>query len=161
MSYLDEIYWADEEIMHRARKTKFMFADSIFYMIAAGVFACCLYVIMPRWFYDLGPALMAVIAFAPLLIALIVFIEDVVSYLSIELVITDKRMIGKDGLIALTILNIPLNDITNIKVDISVLGRMLGYGQLTVLTPSGEFVYTQLKDPLKVQTLTNVARTKK
>ena len=75
--------------------------------------------------------------------------------------ITSTRMLGKDGLLALTVLNIPLNNVTNVKVEMSMLGKIFGYGKLTVLTPSGEFVYTQIADPLKVQQIFNQAQAKK
>ena len=161
MSYIDDVELAtDETILIRARKSMFVFFDSAIYMIAAVLFIVCLRVIDPAWFANLGLALRVIIAAAPLLIALIVLIEDIVSYASLEIAVTNKRMLGKDGLVALTVLNIPLNNVTNIKVEMSMFSRICGYGKLTILTPSGDFVFTQISDPMAVQQTANNAMIK-
>ena len=156
MSYLDENLVQGEEVLLRARKTKFMFADTVFYILVATAFAVCFFM------FDLlenqDTIIRAVIAGAPLIIAILLFLEDCISYSSLEVIVTNKRILGKQGVLGLTLLDVPLNNVTNIKVDMSLFGKMFGYGTLTILAPSGQFVYRQLADALEIQRTVNNTR---
>ena len=110
-----------------------------------------------RWLSNLDIIIRAIIAFLPLIVALLLFMEDMISYASMEIIVTDKRILGKQGILGLTILDVPLNNVTNIKVDMSAIGRMFDYGKLTILAPSGQFVYRQVARALKVQSTINSA----
>ncbi len=49
-----------------------------------------------------------------------------------EIVITDQRLICKAGLISVDMQGMPLNKVENIDSNQSIMGRILGYGDITI-----------------------------
>ena len=67
-----------------------------------------------------------------------------------ELVVTSQRVLAKVGFIKLKIWEINSSKVEGVQVDQSVLGRMLGYGTLTVKgTGSGIAPIKNVDDPLE------------
>jgi uncharacterized membrane protein YdbT with pleckstrin-like domain len=82
----------------------------------------------------------------------------VFSIRSRELAVTDKKVIGKIGIIRRNSLELRHNQLEGIKVDQGILGRMLGYGRVTVCGTGGSRLgLPGFADPLKVRTEVNKA----
>ena len=78
------------------------------------------------------------------------FIKPLIQQCTDEYVITNRRVIIKKGLIARYTLEMNLQKIETVGVDQSILGRILGYGCITVIGTGGtreEFHY--LKNPIE------------
>jgi uncharacterized membrane protein YdbT with pleckstrin-like domain len=74
------------------------------------------------------------------------FIQQATS----EFVITNKRIIIKIGLIARRTLEMNLNKIETVNVDQSILGRILGFGKITVIGTGGtREVFNNISKPMK------------
>ncbi len=65
---------------------------------------------------------------------------------SMELAFTNKRVIGKCGVGKKQSLDAPLNKIQNVFVEQSFMGKILGYGTLTVNTAAGVFNFKYVND---------------
>ena len=62
-----------------------------------------------------------------------------------EFVVTNKRLYGKVGLINTKTLDTPLNKVDSISVSNGLFGKILGYGDLHITSPAGEFIFKGIK----------------
>ena len=74
-------------------------------------------------------------------------IHAILTHFTTELAYTDKRLIGKTGIISTKTLDAPLNKIQNVSVDSSIIGRILGYGTVEIHTASGKFSFSAISEP--------------
>lgn len=65
------------------------------------------------------------------------FILPALDRWSDEFVITNKRVICKTGIVSRKTFEMNLNKIESVNVDQSIMGRMLGYGTITVIGTGG------------------------
>ena len=65
------------------------------------------------------------------------FIVPALARWSDEFVITSKRIICKTGIFSTRTLEMNLNKIESVNVDQSILGRMFGYGTITIIGTGG------------------------
>jgi len=152
MSYLDNLV-DGEEIFLRARRTKWIFTDCVVYALLFIIYVICFY--SCNWFPKLDNNIRALIAFGPIIIPVYFLIYDLFSYIFLQVIITNVRILGKRGIIRLTVLNIPLNRATDMKVELSIVGRLLKFGTITLYTPGGQFVYKKITDPIKIKSTAN------
>jgi len=64
-------------------------------------------------------------------------IAPLIQRLTSEFAITNKRLIIKTGLISRHTLEMNLSKVESVNVDQSVVGRILGYGSITVIGTGG------------------------
>lgn len=65
------------------------------------------------------------------------FIYPILARWSDEFVVTNKRIIIKTGIISRRTFEMNLNKIETVNVDQSILGRMFGFGTITVIGTGG------------------------
>lgn len=76
-------------------------------------------------------------------------IKAVIYYFTSDFVLTDRRVLSKFGFLSRTTSEQRLSKIESIHVHQSILGRILGYGRLTVTgTGSSTTTFSPMKDPL-------------
>lgn len=63
---------------------------------------------------------------------------QVVRIMSTELVITDRRVMSKAGVLRTEIKTTPLDKVNNVNVTRSLFGGMLGYGDIEITTATAE-----------------------
>jgi uncharacterized membrane protein YdbT with pleckstrin-like domain len=141
MSYLDDHLLAGERIVYRARLHWSLFLASIA-VIGAGIgLAIILGVYAPDYWYT-GAALAGV--------GLLLAIGPAIRYASSEFAVTDKRVVAKLGFIERESLETLLSKIEAIGVDQGILGRMLGFGTITITGTGGtEESFPHIADPLE------------
>jgi len=141
MSYLDDHLLAGEQIVYRARLHWIIFGGSII-MIALGlVLAIALQAIQPGYWY-LGLALLG--------IGLLLAIGPAIRYLSSEFAVTDKRVLAKHGFIERESIETLLSKVEAISVDQGIIGRVLGYGSITITGTGGtEESFPRISQPLE------------
>ena len=126
MSYVDDQLLPGERVQYRAHLHKLIYAWPA--LFAAGMMALAV------WAFSSGTAwagLLAIAAgFVPLLIAHI-------KYTSSEFAVTDKRVIIKVGWIRRRTLETMLGKVEGIGVEQGFIGRMLGFGTITVTGTGG------------------------
>jgi uncharacterized membrane protein YdbT with pleckstrin-like domain len=127
-SYVDSVLAEGERIVHRAAISRWKFfpsylVGSLFLLIAVGA-----YVATENHAVE-SIAMVAV----PLVIGLAVLLSAVIRRRTTELVLTDRRIITKRGLISRNTVEMNLNKVESLHVDQSLMGRIFNYGDVTVV----------------------------
>jgi uncharacterized membrane protein YdbT with pleckstrin-like domain len=68
---------------------------------------------------------------------LTLWLLPLIDYWTSEFAITNKRVIVKIGLISRQTLELNLQRVESVSVDQSILGRLLGYGTITIIGTGG------------------------
>jgi uncharacterized membrane protein YdbT with pleckstrin-like domain len=103
-SYVDEVLIPGERVLHRAHISLWPFALHILVGVLLAVFIVGLLVL--AWVY--------------------------VKVKATEIAITTKRIILKEGLISRSTVEINLGKVESVRVDQTVIGRILNYGTLVI-----------------------------
>jgi uncharacterized membrane protein YdbT with pleckstrin-like domain len=139
MSYVEDQLLPGEQIRHQARVHKLAYAVPILAGVAL--------LLSGGWLIanstpEIGAVFVA--------IGLIPFAASYIHYTSSEFAVTDKRVIIKVGFIQRRTLETLLTKVEGIGVDQSVLGRLLGYGTITVTGTGGtKEPFANIADPLE------------
>ena len=80
-------------------------------------------------------------------IGLITIWKPLIDRLTTVLCFTNKKVIGKTGLIKTKSLDAPLNKINNASVNQGFFGKILGYGTVRIDTSSGTYLFGHISDP--------------
>ena len=80
------------------------------------------------------------------IIALVWLIIRFISYSSTDLILTNKRVFGKTGLISTTQMQSPLNMINSVAFNNGIFGKLLGYGTVQILTASTIYKFRYITD---------------
>jgi uncharacterized membrane protein YdbT with pleckstrin-like domain len=141
MSYLDDHLLDGERIVHRARLHWSIFATSIVVVLLGAALALVLGVYQPEYWY-LGAALTG--------IGLLLAIGPAIRYTSSEFAVTNKRVLSKVGFIERESDETLLSKVEAIAVDQGILGRVLGFGTVTITGTGGtEEAFARISQPLE------------
>lgn len=146
MSYIARVLQPGETVVHRTRLHWIVFAQSAVLLIAAVALA------IGANFVASSDLAMVMLIAAALLggVGVIVFLATLLRRLTTELAITDRRVIHKRGLIKRHTLEMNLAKVESVRVSQSILGRMLGYGEVEVRgTGSSLEPLALIADPLR------------
>jgi uncharacterized membrane protein YdbT with pleckstrin-like domain len=89
------------------------------------------------------------ITFLSLKVLFTLFLAPLVSYLTSEFAVTNKRIIIKTGFISRNTFEMNHSKIESINVNQSILGRILGYGTIVIMgTGSTREPFDRIRDPL-------------
>jgi uncharacterized membrane protein YdbT with pleckstrin-like domain len=96
---------------------------------------------------------------AALLVAgLVVFAWPLIARRSTELVITNKRLIAKSGIVSTQSIEIRFDRIESVRVNQSLLGRILNYGDIVVTGTGSTFdPIPNIASPMQFRTALNQA----
>ncbi|MCC7385953.1 MAG: PH domain-containing protein [Deltaproteobacteria bacterium] len=139
MSYVERTLLGDEQIKGRAKLHWIFFKTAIF-AFAFGIGAL---VAGGDGLRILGALLLVGGAF--------VGAVDLILYSTFEFAVTNKRVVGKMGLIRRTSLEVLLDKVEGIIVDQSILGRLLGYGTIIITTGGPQVPFPNVADPLAIR----------
>jgi uncharacterized membrane protein YdbT with pleckstrin-like domain len=127
-SYAESVLAAGERIVYRAAVSHWKFFFS--YLVGA-----LFLVAAPAAFIAAANQAEAwrVVAAIPFVIGTIVIVSAVVRRQTTELVLTDRRIIAKRGLISRDTVEMNLNKVESLHVNQGLLARILNYGDVTVV----------------------------
>ena len=138
MSYIDENLLPDERVVCRAELHWIIFARAILVLVVGLVL-----VFVPR----IGQAGLVV-----LLLGVVMLVPPFVAYRTTELGVTNKRVIVKTGLVRRRTLELLLRQVEAILVDQSLLGRVFGFGSITLTGTGGvREIFHRVRDPLELR----------
>jgi uncharacterized membrane protein YdbT with pleckstrin-like domain len=141
MSYLDDHLLAGERIVYRARLHWIIFAPAIG-VIVLGVGVGFILQLVQRDYRYVGAAIAG--------IGLLLAIGPVIRYISSEFAITNKRVLGKLGFIERESDETLLSKVEAVGVDQGIMGRLLGYGTVTITGTGGtQEPFAMISDPLE------------
>jgi uncharacterized membrane protein YdbT with pleckstrin-like domain len=141
MSYLDDHLLAGERIVYRARLHWIIFGGAIVLVALGIVLAIILQATQDDyWYVGLGLAG----------IGLLLAIGPAIRYISSEFAVTDKRVLAKHGFIERESIETLLSKVEAIGVDQGIVGRVFGYGSITITGTGGtEEYFPRISAPLE------------
>jgi len=127
-SYVDSVIAEGERIVYRASISHWKFflsnlVGSLFLLTAVGTYIST---------ENKAGASFAMIAIL-LLVGLAVILSSIIRRQTTELVLTDRRIITKRGLISRDTVEMNLNKVESLHVTQGLMGRILNYGDVTVV----------------------------
>jgi len=144
MSYVSRVLQPGETVVHATRMHPIIFLPGVLWLIAA----IALFVVAMSFNGDWrigGKALAAATA----LLAVYQGAPALVRWLTTELAVTDRRVIYKAGLISRHTLEMNRSKVESVDVDQSLIGRLLGFGTVTVRGTGGSLEPIRMvSDPL-------------
>jgi len=136
MGYVDENLLPNEHVTYRARLHR------IIYLFPVGMLVIAVLVALAGGGWIAG----AVLAF----IALLLWIPPWMRSISSEFAVTNKRVLIKIGLVRRHSLELLLPKVEGIGVDQGLMGRILGYGTITVSGTGGTHeAFRMIANPLE------------
>ena len=138
MSYIDENLLPNEHVVYRADLHWIIFARAILVLVVGLVL-----VFVPR---------IAQASVVALLLGVVMLVPPFVAYRTTELGVTNKRVIVKTGLVRRRTLELLLRQVEAILVDQSLLGRLFGFGSITLTGTGGvREIFHRVRDPLELR----------
>lgn len=131
MGYIDEHLLPGEQVTYRAHRHWLIFAWPVLLLLAAGL-AFLVLSLVGAW--PLGRWIVLVLG---LLGAVVLGVKPLIEYVTSEFAVTDKRVVTKVGLVERDSQETLLSKIETIGVDQTLVGRMLGYGTVTLVGTGG------------------------
>lgn len=141
MSYLDDHLLDGESIVYRAHLHWTIFGSAILVVLLGVALAIVLRIYQPEYWW-LGLVLAG--------IGLLLTIGPLIRYTSSEFAVTNKRVLAKHGFIERESIETLLSKIEAISVDQGIVGRMLGFGSITITGTGGtEESFPRISAPLE------------
>ncbi|MGA7522163.1 MAG: PH domain-containing protein [Acidobacteriaceae bacterium] len=140
MSYIDKTLVPGEKVVYTTRLHWIVMLGHLFtcliFLAGAGYLGYYLYsdraALQPDTLHALEIGLAAL-----LLLAVVVLIMGSIRRNATEMAVTTRRVVVKTGLASRRTVEMLLNKIETIEVDEPTMGRMLGYGSITIIGTGG------------------------
>ena len=129
-SYVDSVLAEGERIVYRASISHWKFFLSY---LVGGLFLLTALVLGARMGAGVQPNGSLVLVAITLGIGLILILSAVIRRQTTELVLTDRRIITKCGLVSRNTVEMNLNKIESLHVNQGLTGRIFNYGDVTVV----------------------------
>ena len=144
MTYVSRVLQPGETVVHATRMHPIIFLSALLWLAAA----VALFFVSLRFDGDWRLAAKALAA-AALIFALYKGVPALIRWFTTELAVTDRRVIYKAGFISRHTLEMNRSKVESVDVDQTLLGRVLGFGTITVRGTGGSLEPIRLiSDPL-------------
>ena len=126
MSYVERVLQPGEQVRH---------ISSIHWIVYWPGVAVALLAVVAYWLSEtrLLPGIWRYAAYALALGAVVLLIQQWLRWWVTEIAVTDRRVIYKKGLIRRQTNEMNMDKVESVQIDQSVLGRLLDYGDVTIL----------------------------
>jgi uncharacterized membrane protein YdbT with pleckstrin-like domain len=145
MSYVQHVLQPGEQV----RKVSSLHWIGYWHGVAVGLLAVVAY-----WLSEtrLLPGIWRYTAYALALIGVVLLIQQWLRWWITEIAVTDRRVIYKKGLIRRQTNEMNMDKVESVKIDQSILGRMLDYGNVTILgTGEGLETLRTIASPIELR----------
>ena len=144
MTYVSRVLQPGETVVHATRMHPIIFLTAVLWFVTALVLFFMALTLQGDWRIG-GEALAAAAA----LFGIFSGLPAVIRWLTTELAVTDRRVIYKAGFISRHTLEMNRSKVESVDVDQTLLGRVLGFGTITVRGTGGSLEPIRLiADPL-------------
>ena len=137
MSYIQNNLQAGEEIKYKADIHWYIFAYPVILLLLSAFFSSA----QTGLFYYVSIFL--------LLSGLFQLIKRILLKMGAEYVVTNKKVILKSGILNRDALELVLNKFEGIRINQSLMGRMLGFGSIVVTTGGVTNKFDFITNPIK------------
>lgn len=86
-----------------------------------------------------------------LILSLSIFVIPFLSMKTNKLVLTDKRLYGRTGILKVKKLSVPVSKVQYINVDKGILGRFLGYADIKINAITGTYIFHKQSNAEEMQ----------
>lgn len=90
-------------------------------------------------------------AFGLLIISIATFVITYLNFKTSQIVLTNKRIYGKTGIIKTRSLSSPIDKIQTVNIETSLLGKILGYSNLTIHCITGIYNFSSQSNAEEIQ----------
>jgi uncharacterized membrane protein YdbT with pleckstrin-like domain len=122
MSYIDKNLLPDEKIVFRTKKHKIIFLTPVILLVLA---------IIATDYMQANPILVNFL-WAPWVVAFIYWSYISIEYFTSDFVVTNKRVMMREGFFVRHTNEMRLSSISQVNVDQSLLGQILNYGIVSI-----------------------------
>ncbi len=152
MGYIEELMGEHEHIVIKTRQHWLVLARSSFFNAAAAVGIVVLVLALLIFAGFLGP-----LVFLPLVLLIIpvfAFLREFLDWWNEEYMITNRRVVQVEGIFNKHVIDSSLEKVNDVVLNQSVLGRLLNYGNIEILTASeiGVNKLHMIANPLQFKT---------
>lgn len=150
MKYVDQLLGENEVVVLAARQSwVVLLRDALINLLIAIVILALAFVITGSTRDNLGWFTMLL-----LLIPAGRFIWEFIRWANREYIVTNRRVIQVEGTINKNVIDSSLEKVNDVRLTQSVLGRMLNYGDVEILTASelGSNLFQRIASPIKFKT---------
>jgi len=132
MSYLERVLQPGEQVRR---------ISSIHWIVCWPGVAVAVLAVVTYWLSDtrLLPGLWRYIAYAIALGAVVLLVQEWLQWWTTEMAVTNRRVIYKNGLIWRQTNEMNMDKVESVQVEQSILGRVLDYGNVTILGTGAGF----------------------
>lgn len=132
MSYLERVLQPGEQVRR---------ISSIHWIVCWPGVAVAVLAVVAYWLSDtrLLPGLWRYIAYAIALGAVVLLVQEWLRWWTTEMAVTNRRVIYKNGLIWRQTNEMNMDKVESVQVEQSILGRVLDYGNVTILGTGAGF----------------------
>lgn len=142
MAYFDKQRLPNEIFTFKTRKHWVLFLPPILY---SGFFIL-LFIYMQKF------SIFSNLSFTPFILIALVWIKPLLNYFTSEFIVSNKRLLLKEGFFLRHIHEARLNSVVQISIEQTLLGQILGYGTVIVSSIGGAMdVFTDLDSPQRFQ----------
>lgn len=137
MGYIDKNLLSDERILFRTKKHLIIF----FYPIVWTILSSYAYVYMRE------NALLSQVAFAPWLVAAILWLYSWLEYVTSDFAVTNKRVMMREGFFTRHSNELRLAAISQVNINQSLIGQIMGYGDVAINAFGAFDTFTYISKP--------------
>ena len=83
----------------------------------------------------------------PFVIGSVWLIKELLVFCRTNLTITSEKIIGKQGVLKVTYLNLPLNEVESVETNQNFFGKIFDHGSIIIKTSSDTFVFKCIPNP--------------
>ncbi len=132
MSYLERVLQPGEQVRR---------ISSIHWIVCWPGVAVAVLAVVAYWLSDtrLLPGMWRYIAYAIALGAVVLLVQEWLRWWTTEMAVTNRRVIYKNGLIWRQTNEMNMDKVESVRVEQSILGRVLDYGNVTILGTGAGF----------------------
>jgi uncharacterized membrane protein YdbT with pleckstrin-like domain len=145
MSYVQRVLQPGEQVRH---------ISSIHWIVYWPGVAVALLAVVAYWFSEtrLLTGFWRYTTYALALVAVVLLIQQWFQWWVTEIAVTNRRVIYKKGLIRRQTNEMNMDKVESVQIDQSILGRMLDYGNVTILgTGEGFETFRTIASPIELR----------
>ncbi len=162
--YLQTLLGERENIIHTTRHHWFILASSIVLELVLILLIFTATIAGTIYLSEIQPSAVLFVAiggFVLLLIPMITGTRDILNWTNHQFIITNRRVMQISGIFNKSVIDSSLEKVNDIKMEVSALGRIFGYGDIEILTASelGVNKFKQIENPVKFKTALLNAKT--
>lgn len=150
MKYVEQLLGENEQVVLISRQSwVVLFRDALINLVIAFVIVALAMAVTGGIQNELGLLVLLL-----LLIPAGRFVWELIRWWNREYIVTNRRVIQVEGTINKNVIDSSLEKVNDVRLTQSVLGRLLNYGDVEILTASelGSNLFQRISDPIKFKT---------